>query len=185
MRVMSRAFAVFSAMVLAPCISRSAEAQGWPEVGVLATAGLSAVDGRSGMTASAGLSRRWGPIVGSIIGDVTIFAFRSQPALQVDPVNGTAYCGNRAVANVNTVCSAAIDADGGVMGEAAISLDPLLPFVVGVGHRLSPVEESYATVMLHGETPRDAVRWTVRGSLGAHFGTLQAGIVVDLDLARP
>lgn len=135
----------------------------------------------AGARVTAGITRNWGPMVGALLGDVALFAYRTNPATTVDPVNGRAYCGSRLVDNINTGCQAFVDAVGGALAEVGISLEPYLPVVISRGYRFSPASESYFAAALHGATSKTPVRWIVRGAVGKRTRQLHAGIAIDLD----
>jgi hypothetical protein len=157
-------------------------AQEWPAAGMVAAAGVSKIDSRSALGVTAGLTRSWGPVVGSLLGDLAIFGYRTNPLTVVDPLNGLIYCGSRRVNNVNTTCQATVDAVAGVLAEIGVALGPV---VVSRGYRFSPVSESYFAATLHGSTRRAPIRWIVRGAAGARAVQVHAGVVIDLELAMP
>ena len=158
-----------------------ASAQDWPSAGVVAAAGVSTIDSRAAFGLTADLSRSWGPVVGSLLGDLAIFAYRTDPRTVVDAVNGQVYCGSRRVNDVNTSCRATVDGVGGVLAELGFSLAPYVPLVISRGYRLSPVSESYFAATVHGATSKGPVRWLLRGAAGKRTVQVHAGVVIDLD----
>jgi hypothetical protein len=139
------------------------------------------IDKRSAFGVTAGLTRSWGPVVGSLLGDLAIFGYRTNPRTVVDALNGQIYCGSRRVNDVNTNCRATVDAVAGVLAEIGVSLAPYVPLVISRGYRLSPVSESYFAATVHGSTSKGSVRWLLRGAAGKHTVQVHAGVVIDLD----
>lgn len=187
MRVVSGplAFAAFPAIsvLVAP---RAVAAQDWPSGGVVVGAGFSSLDSKGAFGLSGGVTRRWGPLVGTILGNVAVNTYGGHGLSATVRINGDVYCGNRRVTTTtDVVCPAHVDAVGGLATEAGLTIAPRVPIIVGVGYRAGPVSESYLAASVFGGTGHEAVSWLAHVAVGRHAIQVHAGFVFDLDLLVP
>jgi hypothetical protein len=165
-----------AALLVTPSIARAQ----WPDAGIQVSAGITSVDSKGALGASAGLSRSWGPVVGSLLGDIRITDYRSNPSTHVDPVTGQLYCGSRRVNN-NAGCPADIDAVGGGLAELGLSLAPYAPVVLSRGYRFGPVSEAYFAATLHWAMSKESLKGIFRVAVGGRTAMIHAGLLFDLD----